>query len=125
MHTRFFGLEQRLFGVLIASYSVFVGLLVAGHEVVAMHGDPILYMEGALDLFSYESRFHPPLYSAAIAIVKLGVSDIFVAAKLVAAGSAITTLCLTWSLGRLCFGSRWVGLLAAVLVALSPAITKA
>jgi hypothetical protein len=35
MHTRFFGLEQRLFGVLIASYSVFVGLLVAGYEVTS------------------------------------------------------------------------------------------
>lgn len=116
--------SQTAFLLLALVYAVALGVLVAGHDVVAFYGDPILYMEGAKDLLSYDSAFHPPLYSGAIALVALVVRDVFVAAKLVSFLSALAVLALTWALGLLCFRRDTVALLAAVLVVLSPVMTS-
>ncbi|UCE24387.1 MAG: glycosyltransferase family 39 protein [Candidatus Zixiibacteriota bacterium] len=105
-------------------YVLAAGYLLIEHDVLAGWGDPIEYMEGAENLKEYDSPFHPPLYPAIVAGVRLITGDVFWAGKLVSFLSGIAVVILTWMLGRTCFNSNRVALLAASLVVLSPVMIR-
>ena len=111
--------------ILLIIFTMVLGVLVARHPVATGHGDPIAYMEGAKNLRAYDSAYHPPFYSVAIAVVAVVVRNVFVAAKLVSLLSAVAVVFLTWLLGWVCFKSRRVAMLAAILVASSSVIVQA
>ncbi|UCD63459.1 MAG: glycosyltransferase family 39 protein [Candidatus Zixiibacteriota bacterium] len=109
---------------LVLVYVVVGAMLVFMNTAVAGWADPIEYMQGAQDLANYESAFHPPLYSAVMALVNLPVGDLFLAGKLVSYLAGIAIILLTWGLGRLCFGGEKIALLATALVVLSPTMLR-
>ena len=110
--------------VLVLAY-VIIGLcLISACDIIPGWGDPIDYIEGARNLTAYDSPFHPPFYSAVIAGVDLAVSNTFLSAKLVSFLSGIAVVILTFLLGRVCFRSDGVALLASALVVFSPLMLR-
>ncbi len=105
-------------------YAIATGFLLIQLDVIAGWGDPVEYMEGAENLKEYDSAFHPPLYPVIVAGVRVITGDVFWAGKLVSLLSGIAVVILTWMLGRLCFNSNRVALLAALLVSLSPVMIR-
>lgn len=88
------------------------------HGVVAGQ-DSIAYLLGSRDLVHYDSAFHPPFYSVAIALFRFILRDEFLAAKLVSVVAAVVTLGGVDRLARSLFEAPGVGALAMLLLGLS------
>lgn len=94
-------------------------LVLALRQTVVTGQDSVAYLLGSRDLAHYDSSFHPPLYSVAIALFRLGLGDEFLAAKLVSVVAAVLALHSVDRMARSLFGPPWVGLLAMLLLGLS------
>lgn len=117
-------LQTKVLIAVVVVYAVLIAYLVSSHDVIASRVDPIEYIEGSRDLANYDSPYHPPFYSVAIAGVAVIFGDPFLAAKIVAMVSTISMILLTYALGIACFRDRSVALFASVLVAASPTIIR-